>query len=106
MKWSWKIGKLAGIDLYVHATFPLLLGWVALSQWSASKSPDIVVSGVVFILALLPASFCTSSESLGCPPVRNRHKGHHALAYRRVGAARTHAGRASRGTLGYGIETG
>ena len=52
MKWSWKIGRLAGIDLYVHATFPLLLGWVALSQWSASKSPDIVVSGVVFILAL------------------------------------------------------
>ena len=52
MKWSWKIGKLAGIDLYVHATFPLLLGWVALSQWSASKSLDIVASGVVFILAL------------------------------------------------------
>ena len=73
MKWSWKIGKLAGIDLYVHATFPLLLGWVALSQWSASKSPNIVVSGVAFILALFA---CVVLHEFG-----------HALAARRFGIA-------------------
>ena len=28
MKWSWRIGKLAGIDVRIHMTFLLLLGWV------------------------------------------------------------------------------
>ena len=69
MKWSWKIGKIAGIDLYIHATFPLLLGWVALSHWSTNKSLDAMVSGVVFILALFA---CVLLHELG-----------HALAARR-----------------------
>jgi len=73
MKWSWKIGKLAGVDLYVHATFLLLLGWVALSYWSAGKSLDAVVSGVGFILALFA---CVLLHELG-----------HALAARRFGIA-------------------
>ena len=73
MKWSWKIGKLAGIDLYVHATFLLLLGWVAMSHWSAGKSPGTMVSGVVFILALFA---CVLLHELG-----------HALAARRFGIA-------------------
>ena len=29
MKWSWRLGHIAGIGVYVHATFPLLLAWVA-----------------------------------------------------------------------------
>ena len=73
MKWSWKIGKLAGIDLYVHATFLLLLGWVAMSHWSAGKSLGTMVSGVVFILALFA---CVLLHELG-----------HALAARRFGIA-------------------
>ncbi len=73
MKWSWKIGKLAGIDLYVHATFLLLLGWVAMSHWSAGNSPGTMVSGVVFILALFA---CVLLHELG-----------HALAARRFGIA-------------------
>lgn len=71
MSWSWKVGKLAGIDLYVHATFLLLLGWVALSHWSASKSLDAMVSGIAFILALFA---CVLLHELG-----------HALAARRFG---------------------
>lgn len=52
MKWSWKLARLAGIDVYMHATFLLLLGWVAVSYWIESRSPQAVARGVLFILAL------------------------------------------------------
>ena len=38
MKWSWRLGHIAGIGVYVHATFPLLLAWVALSQLSGGAT--------------------------------------------------------------------
>ena len=28
MKWSWRIGRILGIDVKLHMTFLLLLGWV------------------------------------------------------------------------------
>jgi Zn-dependent protease/CBS domain-containing protein len=49
MKWSWKIARIAGIDVYMHATFLLLIGWVALSHWFANEQWSAVLSGVVFI---------------------------------------------------------
>jgi Zn-dependent protease/predicted transcriptional regulator len=52
MKWSWKIGQFAGIGVYMHATFLLLVGWVAVSHWAQSRSLEAVLSGVGFILAL------------------------------------------------------
>jgi Zn-dependent protease len=52
MKWSWKIGQIDGIDLRIHATFVLLLGFVGASHWTLGKSANAVVSGVGFILAL------------------------------------------------------
>ena len=52
MKGSWKIGQVAGIGLYIHATFLLLIGWVALSHWIAGQSVQAVLKGVGFILAL------------------------------------------------------
>ena len=33
MRWSWRIGRIAGIDLYVHATFLLLLAYVAYLEY-------------------------------------------------------------------------
>jgi Zn-dependent protease/CBS domain-containing protein len=51
MKWSWKVGQLAGIDLRIHATFLLLLGWVGASYWISSKSVGAMLGGVAFILA-------------------------------------------------------
>jgi Zn-dependent protease len=74
MRWSWRTGTLAGIDLDVHATFPLLLGWVALNQWSVSRSPDIVVSGVASTLALFACLILHEFGRLTGPPVGNATK--------------------------------
>jgi Zn-dependent protease len=52
MKWQWKLGRFAGIDVYVHATFLLLIGWVGLSHWMANQDWGQVLSGILFILAL------------------------------------------------------
>ncbi len=52
MKWSWKIGRFAGIDVFVHTTFLLLIGWIAISHWIEENSIAAVVAGVGFILAL------------------------------------------------------
>jgi Zn-dependent protease len=52
MKWQWKLARIAGIDVYMHATFLLLIGWVALSYWTAQRSWSAVLSGVLFILLL------------------------------------------------------
>src|SRR5437660_7992016 len=52
MRWSWRIGRIAGIDLYVHMTFLILLGWVGLSYYLARHSARDALSGIGFILAL------------------------------------------------------
>ena len=52
MKWSWRIGSIAGIALYVHATFVLLLAWVAISDYQRSHSASSALIGVVFVVAV------------------------------------------------------
>jgi Zn-dependent protease/predicted transcriptional regulator len=52
MKWQWKLGRFAGIDVYVHATFLLLIGWVGYSHWVEHQNWGEVFNGVLFILAL------------------------------------------------------
>ena len=52
MKWSWKLGEVAGIGVYMHATFLILIAWVALSHWLEEHSLAASLSGVAFILAL------------------------------------------------------
>ncbi|HMU94244.1 MAG TPA: site-2 protease family protein [Anaerolineales bacterium] len=52
MKWQWKLGKFAGIDVYVHATFLLLIGWVGYSHWLEHRNWGEVLNGILFILAL------------------------------------------------------
>ncbi len=52
MKWSWRIGSIAGIDILVHGTFVLLLLWVGVSHYLPRHSLGDVGSGIVFILAL------------------------------------------------------
>ncbi len=38
MQRSWRIGRIAGIDIRVHATFPILLAWAALMVGEAPGS--------------------------------------------------------------------
>jgi Zn-dependent protease/predicted transcriptional regulator len=52
MKWQLKLGRFAGIDVFVHATFLLLIGWVGYSHWLARRDWGDVLSGILFILAL------------------------------------------------------
>ena len=52
MKWSLKIARVSGIDVYLHFTFVLLILWIALAYWQLEGSIDAVVSGVGFIIAL------------------------------------------------------
>lgn len=52
MPWSWKLARIAGIDVYVHATFFIIIAWIALVYWNESQSLAAVVEGVGFILAL------------------------------------------------------
>jgi Zn-dependent protease len=52
MKWQWKLGKFAGIDVYIHATFLLLIGWVGFSHWIEHEKWLEVFKGIGFILAL------------------------------------------------------
>jgi Zn-dependent protease/predicted transcriptional regulator len=55
MKWSWSIGRIAGISVRIHATFPLLLLWVALRQGggTAAAIAGVVAILVVFTIVLL-----------------------------------------------------
>lgn len=52
MKWSTRIGTFAGIDVYVHTTFLILVAWVALAHWQTGHSAAAALEGVAFILAL------------------------------------------------------
>lgn len=71
MRWSWKIGRFAGIDVYIHATFLLLILWVVAIHWVQGHSLAGVGSGVLFILVLFA---CVVLHEFG-----------HALTARRYG---------------------
>jgi Zn-dependent protease/CBS domain-containing protein len=52
MTWSWKLARIRGIDVYVHATFLIVVVWIGLLYWNQSHSLSAVVEGVGYILAL------------------------------------------------------
>jgi hypothetical protein len=52
MRWQWKLGRLQDIDVFVHATFVLLIAWVGYSHWLANQYWSEVLTGILFILAL------------------------------------------------------
>jgi Zn-dependent protease len=52
MKWSWRVGKIAGIDLKIHLTFVFILIWYGLSTYLGGGSLTAALSNVLLILAL------------------------------------------------------
>jgi Zn-dependent protease/CBS domain-containing protein len=52
MKWSWKVARVGGIDLRVHATFVILLAWLALVYYRDIGTLAGAARGVLFVLAL------------------------------------------------------
>ena len=52
MKWSFRLGRFAGIDVYMHVTFLLLISWVALLHWRQGQSVAAAVAGIIFILVV------------------------------------------------------
>lgn len=52
MKWSWKLGRFAGIDTYVHASFLLLVGWAAWAAYQGAGSGFAAVLGVLFLIGV------------------------------------------------------
>jgi Zn-dependent protease/CBS domain-containing protein len=71
MKWSLGVGTWAGIKVYVHATFLILLAWVALAHWAVDQSIGAALAGTAFVVALF-----------GCVLL---HEFGHALTARRFG---------------------
>ncbi len=76
MKWSWKIARLADIDVYVHATFFILIAWIGLSIWQQQANIPAVINGIGFILILF---VCVVLHEFG-----------HALTARRFGIRTRH----------------
>ena len=56
MQWSWRVGSIAGIALYLHATFLLLLARVAIGEYQSTREVPAALSGVVFVLAMVQAA--------------------------------------------------
>lgn len=73
MKWSWKLGRFAGIDVRVHATFLILLAWIAIAGYQALGTAGGALGEVVFVLALFASVVL--------------HEYGHALTARRYGVA-------------------
>ena len=45
-RWSWHLGSLFGIEVRVHATFVMLLAWVALSHVMHGHDVSLALGGV------------------------------------------------------------
>ncbi len=71
MRWSWRVGEYAGIGVYIHATFLLLLIWIGISNWVAAQSLPAGLVSAGFVAAVF-----------GCVLL---HEFGHALAARRFG---------------------
>ena len=46
MGWSFRVGRLAGIDLYIHFTFLILLGFIGLSGYMQTGDPLVGLLGL------------------------------------------------------------
>ena len=52
MSWSFRLGRLLGIDVYVHFTFFLLLAFIVIAQYLQTKSMASALLELVFICSI------------------------------------------------------
>ncbi|MCX8091979.1 MAG: site-2 protease family protein [Verrucomicrobiae bacterium] len=71
MHWSFRLGRFFGIDVYVHFTFLLLLGFIGITHWIQFRHLAAALNGVAFFVALFA---CVLLHEYG-----------HALTARRFG---------------------
>ncbi len=71
MKWSWKIATVAGIPIYIHSTFALILLWIGYESAQAGQGLVATIVSIAFVLVLFG---CVVLHELG-----------HALTARRYG---------------------
>ncbi len=76
MKWSAKLGRFAGIDVYVHVTFLALLAYFGFIYWSQTGTIAGVATGLSLIILLF---LCVILHEYG-----------HALTARRYGIGTRH----------------
>jgi len=71
MPWSWRLGRAAGIDIYIHATFLILLGWILMIEMAHGSNAVEALIGLAYVITLFA---CVVLHELG-----------HALTARRYG---------------------
>ena len=71
MSWSFRLGRIAGIPIFVHWTFLILLAWLVYGHWASGHDLATTLEGVGFVLSIFA---CVVLHELG-----------HALAARRYG---------------------
>jgi Zn-dependent protease len=69
--WSFRVGRMLGVDIYVHFTFVLLLGFIGVAHGLAGRSMAAALTGVLFFAGIF---LCVLLHEFG-----------HALAARRYG---------------------
>ena len=52
MAWAWRIATIAGIPIYVHGTFAVLVVFLLVSGLAQGRGLAAAISGVIFILAI------------------------------------------------------
>jgi Zn-dependent protease/CBS domain-containing protein len=71
MHWSWKLGRISGIDVYMHATFLLLIAFVLFVYWMNGHNVATTLMGLLLVLVVFG---CIVLHELG-----------HALTARKYG---------------------
>jgi Zn-dependent protease/predicted transcriptional regulator len=71
MGWSWRLLTVAGIGIYVHWTFLLLVAWFLIPPLMSGENPDQAIWRLIFVLSVFA---CVVLHELG-----------HALTARRYG---------------------
>ena len=72
-RWSWRLGSIAGISIYVHATFVLLLAWIAMIHLAEGHDVALLTQGLLLVACVFTVVVL--------------HELGHALVARRFGIA-------------------